>query len=164
MTRESARYLDGAGAAEVEVFVLFADERGIRRLRIDGAETLRLPLRGAHPTEQVAKAVAERGLTPRFVHSTSWRYEGGALMLTYVAVVDPPDGAEGAPVSLAPIACTGPTTPPSAIAPEQVLAHTLRHLAWLTEHDPVAREALAGWAPYLRDHRPEPFRALGSPA
>jgi hypothetical protein len=84
------------------------------------------------------------------------------VVLTYVAVVDPPTSptVELEPLDAAPVAVGEATSPPERIDPGQVLGHTLRHLAWLVDQDPVAARALEGWRPFLVGHRPEPFRAL----
>ncbi|MGI5240076.1 hypothetical protein [Dactylosporangium sp. CA-139066] len=80
------------------------------------------------------------------LHSTSWRYADGAVVLTYVAVVDgePEPGA----VRLGPhgIAHSGdPVAPsPPRICPDAVATHAVRHLAWLRAGDEVVATALAG--------------------
>ena len=46
-------------------------------------------------------------LSARVVHSTSWRYEGGAIVLSYVAVVDPPARLPGDSLVSVPIERSG---------------------------------------------------------
>jgi hypothetical protein len=98
-----------------------------------------------HPHHAALTALRVAGLRPSLVHSTSWRYDDGALVLTYAAVVP----ARGRVVPLAhPV---GPTAlargsalaAPPEIAEEQVAHHALVHLAWLAGHDGVVREALS---------------------
>lgn len=155
MTREhsSPERHEVTGAPEVEVLVLCADRRGIRRLRL-ASGTLRL--RGEwsdHPTLSVRRSVERLGLTPRLVHSTSWRYEDGGGVLTYVVVVDSP--ADMTPAlkdeAVVPVALARGEAlePPRTITSDQVLEHTIRHLAWLVREDPAARDALADWVPFL---------------
>jgi hypothetical protein len=153
------------GAPTLEILVLWADVRGIRRLRpsaggevhVDGAPP-------DHPTLSVRLAVEAMGLVPRFVHSTSWRYQAGRVVLTYVAVVDPPVGSVDdfvdEAVTRANVARSGALEPPRIITMDQVLQHTIQHLAWLIRDDPAAREALGPWRPFLDGHRAEPFRAF----
>jgi hypothetical protein len=150
----------------IEILVLCADERGIRRLRPRGDGEFRVDggSPADHPTRAVRLAVEALDLTPRFVHSTSWRYEDGRVVLTYVAVVDPPlgpvDGLENQAVVPADLARSGALEPPASITTDQVLQHTLHHLTWLVEEDPAARRALGTWLPFLAGHRAEPFRAF----
>lgn len=70
------------------------------------------------------------------LHSTSWRYADGGVVLTYVALPDPrPDGAR--PVALdAMVTGTGPLSPsPVSVDLNAVAAHACRHLALLAATD-----------------------------
>ncbi len=118
------------------------------------------------PGDVVLEALGWYDLVPRVVHSTSWRHEGGRLVLTYVAVVEPratlpPDTLERIRVARADLARGAATAPPSGIGVAQVIEHALRHLSWLFRDDPAVAEALPEWAELLDRYQPEPFRALG---
>ena len=87
----------------------------------------------------------------RMAHSTSWRYETGRTVLTYLAWV-PERGLQGLPTcritvcAHRPAASAGPLRPrPCHIRREDVLIHGLRHLRYLLaeRRDPVLLAALA---------------------
>jgi hypothetical protein len=101
--------------------------------------------------------------TARLVHSTSWRRDRGAVILTFVAVIDEAlvGEMESLAVGRAELARGDATAAPPTIAHDQVLEHGLRHLAWLARDDAVvARELSAGWQTALGAYVPEPFRVL----
>ena len=112
----------------------------------------------SHPQETALYALAEAGLQPVLLHSTSWRHERGRVVLTYAAVVELTPAAEPAqpaqPVWRIPLARGTALTAPAAIEAGQVAAHALVHLAWLAGHDravalalsPAWHDALAGYA------------------
>jgi hypothetical protein len=105
-------------------------------------------------------------MAPRVVHSTSWRHQDDRVVLTYVAVVDPPerlppDSLVELPVVRAQLARGDALGPPKAIGVAAVVEHALRHLSWLVGDDPSIAEALHDWTAVLAEYRPEPFRALG---
>jgi len=91
------------------------------------------------PDVILAEALAETGLdacrSGACAHSTSWRYENGKTILTYLvwveadALIEMPSDV----LSLADVACpaaAGPLTPrPKELDEKQVLAHGLRHLS-----------------------------------
>jgi hypothetical protein len=130
------------------------------------AESLRVGLsRSAKPGEVVVEVLRGYPLVPRVVHSTSWRYEEGRVILTYVAVVEPPgelpaDSLIAEPVTRAEIARGSAMAPPPAIDVAAVLEHAFRHLSWLLRDDPAIAASLGGWTRILGDYQPEPFRAL----
>jgi hypothetical protein len=98
------------------------------------------------------------------VHSTSWRRDRDAVILSFVVVIDRTlvGAMTTAPVERAALARSEASVAPRAIAPGQVLEHGLRHLAWLVQDDPaVAIELSPAWASALADYVPEPFRVLG---
>jgi hypothetical protein len=154
---------DGSVPVLIEPLVLFADRAGIHEVVLE--PPVRLPCRDEpHPNEAVAAEARRLGLEPMFVHSTSWRIEGGAVVLTYVVCV-PTDGDHRARpvVDAQPISGTA-LDPPATIDHEHIVGHALRHLAWLSEHDPAAVQILEPWRPHLAAHRPAPFRQLHRPA
>ncbi|SDJ76943.1 hypothetical protein SAMN05421869_112149 [Nonomuraea jiangxiensis] len=89
------------------------------------------------------------------VHSTSWRYEpDGKVVLTYAVCPDPAPWLPAVEVPVLEIARgEAPATPsPDHIALANVVAHAVRHLAFLMAEDPVVARALArhpGLAPAL---------------
>ncbi|WP_433203068.1 hypothetical protein ACQP00_33475 [Dactylosporangium sp. CS-047395] len=97
-----------------------------------------------HP-DAVAAALAGNPPDLTVLHSTSWRYAEGRVVLTYAAVLDgtPGPGARELPehgIARSP----DPRRPsPPQVCPDAVATHAARHLAWLRETDPVAGAALA---------------------
>lgn len=135
-------------------------------LRPVHATSLRVGIsKSAKPSQVVLEAVASYSLAARVVHSTSWRYEEGRIVLTYVVVVEPPlhlppGSLELVPVERSDLARGASMAPPDSITVKAVLEHAVRHLAWLSRDDPAIATALADWSGVLEGYRPEPFRAL----
>lgn len=134
-----------APAVVVEVIAL-SERAGALHFR-----DLRTPVSGgAHP-DDVARQLA--GLSPctegGLLHSTSWRVDGGAVVLTYAALPDlrPQDTR---PVRLdAASAGAHPLTPsPLTVDLDAVAAHACRHLAMLAVTDTTV-EAAARQLPQL---------------
>lgn len=75
------------------------------------------------------------------LHSTSWRFDPGGVVLTYAALPDPdPTGALpllSPPELAASVDALAPSPP--AVAAEHVVVHACRHLAWLRRTDPLVR-------------------------
>jgi len=120
------------------------------------------------PGEVVVDAIAGLGLSPFLVHSTSWRMEGGRVVLTYLVAIEPPgDLAAGlldtqvARSELARGSAMGRA--PLDVEVAQILEHGLRHFAWLVRDDPGVHEALPEWVEALASYEPEPFRAFDGP-
>lgn len=130
------------------------------------ADSLRVGLSAsARPAEVVLDVLKWYPLEPIVVHSTSWRHEEARVILTYVAVVAPPeqlpqDSLAELPVGRAELARAEAMAAPRAIGVEAVLEHALRHLAWLVKDDPAVMHELASWKDVLAAFQPEPFRAL----
>ena len=98
------------------------------------------------------------------VHSTSWRYEGDQLVLSYLAALPPlagaPPGFALQPVGARP-AGVGRTSDPDAIPVMDVLTHGLRHLAMLRISDRTVATTLAGcWHELLASWNPLPAGLL----
>jgi hypothetical protein len=150
----------------LEAVVLYLDRGGIRQLSPRGAPTVRAPWDpDLDPHEAIVDVVAELGLTPFMVHSTSWRAAGAEILLTFLVAVEPPervpDAYDSVLVTRAELARGNPTGPPPHVHLSQVVEHGLRHLAWLVREDEAIHEALAGWSRALGEYDPEPFRAFG---
>jgi hypothetical protein len=130
------------------------------------AESLRFGLvRTAEPGHMVVEVMGWYPLVPRVVHSTSWRHEDGRVVLTYVAVVDPPeslprDALVEVPVTRTELARGDATRAPEVIGVAAVIEHALRHLAWLVRDDPAIATVLSDWTDVLSGYKPEPFRSL----
>lgn len=92
---------------------------------------------GAHPDDVARRLCGLTACTPgAILHSTSWRYDAGAVVLTYAALPDPDNaGSEAVPADE--YAVGGPLTPsPARISLGAVAAHACRHLALLAGTDP----------------------------
>jgi hypothetical protein len=117
-----------------------------------------------HPVDVVTRIVREVIGEPLLVHSTSWRRDRDAVILSFVVVID---GAlvgsmVSHPIARAELARGESTAAPRAIATSQVVEHGLRHMAWLATDDPAVAMGLpAEWHACLADYVPEPFRNLG---
>jgi len=101
---------------------------------------------------------------PLLIHSTSWRRDRGAVVLSFLVVIGPElrGRMESVPIGRSELARSEATAAPAAIGANQVLEHALRHLAWLAEDDAVvAGELSDGWRAALTDYVPEPFRNMG---
>jgi hypothetical protein len=150
----------------LEAIVLYLAPTGIRHVYPHGRETLRGPWDpDLDPTESIVDTVAEIGLAPTMVHSTSWRIVRRQVVLTFLVVVDEPAelpaSCEVEQVSRAELARGRATGAPATVHLSQVVEHGLRHLAWLVHEDEAIHDALAPWAGALADYGPEPFRAFG---
>jgi len=150
----------------LEAVVLCLDEGGIQQISPHGLETIRAPWDpDLDPHEVIVDAVAELGLAPTMVHSTSWRVVRGLIVLTFLVVVEPParvpDTYEVELVTRAELARGRATGPPPQVHLSQVVEHGLRHLAWLVREDEAIHEALRDWPLVLSTYEPEPFRAFG---
>jgi hypothetical protein len=147
-------------AVTVVETVLFSVQAGglafrVRRKRLTG---------GGHP-DALARRLA--GLDRAgLLHSTSWRFEGGAVVLTYAAVPDPTpidatplERERGAPYPMDPLA-------PGAVrlTAHDVARHAIRHLSYLRRTDPLvagaAQEQAELWEVIGR-HEPALAGALG---
>jgi len=153
-------------AQSLEIFPVCLDEGKLFWLRPIHAASLRVGIsKSAEPSQVVLEVVTSYELHARIVHSTSWRYEGGRIVLTYVVVVEPPgllppDSLEVAPIQRSDLARGAATAPPDSITVDAVLEHAVRHLAWLHREDPAIATELSGWSGILDAYAPEPFRAL----
>jgi hypothetical protein len=164
MTR-SLDGLDVEGPVQAEVFVVWLNGDHLELTGPCGAAPWIIELGATdHPVEVVDRIVADVLGPPRLVHSTSWRRDRDAVILSFVVVIDPlaVDGMETAPIERADLARSEAREAPSAIGYGQVIEHGLRHLAWLAQDDPVVRAELAGdWRTVLAGYVPEPFRSIG---
>lgn len=156
--------IDVEGPVQAEVFVIWLDGGrlaltgpcGSAPWRIEVAET-------EHPVQTVARIVRAEIGEPILVHSTSWRRDGRAVILSFIVVIAPAlvGDMASARIGRADLARSAASEAPREIGYEQVLEHGLRHLAWLATDDPVVSQGLgAPWRTALTGYVPEPFRAL----
>jgi hypothetical protein len=151
--------------ALLEAVVLYLDDEGIKHLSPVGRETARAPWDpDLDPHEAVVDAVAELGLAPLMVHSTSWRVVRDQVLLTFLVAVEPPprvpEGCQVTLVTRAELARGGAIGPPPRVHLSQVVEHGLRHLAWLVREDDAIGSVLSGWTGVLGAYEAEPFRAF----
>ncbi len=155
---------DVEGPVRAEIFLVWLDGDRLELTGPDGPRPWIVQLEDAeHPVEVVERIVAGLVGPPLVVHSTSWRRDASAVILSFVVAVRPEqaDAMESAPIRRVDLARSEATRAPERIGHEQVLEHGLRHLAWLVKDDPVVAERLAeGWHRALGDYVPEPFRSL----
>jgi hypothetical protein len=156
--------IDVVGPVRADVFLVWLNGDRIEIAGPDGARSWVIQLEDAeHPVEAVQRIVAGLVGPPLLVHSTSWRREGAAVILSFLAVIGPEQVGpmESAPVIRAELARSEATRAPKAIADAAVLEHALRHLAWLATDDEVAAARLSpAWKSALAAYVPEPFRAF----
>jgi hypothetical protein len=160
-----ANGIDVEGPILAEVFVIWLNADHLELTGPCGAAPWMIELGEVeHPVAVVDRIVRDVVGPPKLVHSTSWRRDHGAVVLSFVVVID--EGLVGAmdsaPIGRSELARSEATAAPRSIDHEQVIEHGLRHMAWLAADDPtVARELSAGWRSVLTTYVPEPFRALG---
>jgi hypothetical protein len=153
------------GPVQAEVFVLYLSDGHIMLTGPCGADPWLIELGDDDdPVETVTRMVRANIGEPIVVHSTSWRRDRSAVILSFVVVVNRELAApfESVSVARAELARSEATTAPESIRSAQVIEYGLRHLAWLVRDDAVVREELRdGWAEALSGYVPEPFRNLG---
>ena len=163
-----ASYPDGfdvEGPVQAEVFVVWLAGDHLELTGPCGAAPWLIELGATdHPVEVVTRIVRNVVGEPLLVHSTSWRRDRGAVILSFVVIID--DALVGSmdslPIARSDLARGEATAAPREIATTQVVEHGLRHMAWLAQDDPaVAAELPIGWHTLLAEYVPEPFRNLG---
>lgn len=106
------------------------------------------PRRGESPDEAARRLGKVEAQDPgTVVHSTSWRYEpDGRFVLTYAICPDPAPWLPAVEAPVLEIARgEAPATPsPERVALANVVAHAIRHLAFLLAEDPVVSRVLSG--------------------
>jgi hypothetical protein len=156
---------DVTGPVQAEVFVVWLNVDHLELTGPCGAAPWIIELGETdHPVEVVDRIVRDVVGEPRLVHSTSWRRDRDAVILSFVVVIDGElvNHMESEPIGRTELARSAATAAPGAIAHSQVVEHGLRHMAWLAREDPVvAAELPAGWRAALNSYVPEPFRNLG---
>jgi|SRR4029453_12979968 hypothetical protein len=157
--------IDIEGPVQAELYVVWLHDGRLELTGPCGSEPWLIELHATeHPVDVVGRIVRDVIGEPILVHSTSWRRERDAVILSFVVAIDASlvGAMETAPIHRAELARSEATAAPRAIANSQVVEHGLRHLAWLVEDDPVVAEELpSAWTIALAGYVPEPFRALG---
>lgn len=157
--------LDVEGPVQAEVFVVWLADDHLELTGPCGPAPWIIELgETEHPVEVVDRIVRDVVGRPRLVHSTSWRRDRNAVILSFVVVIDPEQVGtmESAPIGRIELARGEATMAPREIAHEQVVEHGLRHMAWLAQDDPAVRSELPpAWRGALAGYMPEPFRNLG---
>jgi hypothetical protein len=157
--------MDVKGPVQAEVFVVWLHDDRIELTGPCGSAPWLLEIGATeHPVDVVSRIVRDVIGKPILVHSTSWRRDHDAVILSFVVVIDSGlvGSMDSAPIGRADLARSAAAAAPREIAHTQVVEHGLRHLAWLVHDDPVVAEELpAAWATALAGYVPEPFRALG---
>ena len=156
---------DVEGPVQAEVFVVWLNRDHLELTGPDGPGPWLIELGATdHPVEVVDRIVRDVVGPPLLVHSTSWRRDHDAVILSFVVVIDGSlaRGLVSVPIGRAELARSEATAAPRDIAYAQVVEHGIRHLAWLVKDDPVvAGELSEEWRTVLAAYVPEPFRALG---
>ena len=164
MSRAPAGW-DVDSPVQAEVFVVWLDGETIQLTGPDGPQPWILQLGATeHPVEVVDRIVRDVVGPPILVHSTSWRRDRDAVILSFVVVIgrELVGSMASVPIERAELARSTATAAPRDILTSAVVEHGLRHLAWLAKDDPVvAAELPAPWRPLLAAYVPEPFRNLG---
>ena len=155
---------DVEGPVQAEVFVLFLAESRLSLTGPCGAAPWYIEVGADEDPMAVVAATVRRVVgEPLVVHSTSWRRDREAVVLSFIAVIDAGLVGEMAfeRVDRADLARGDATAAPATITTANVVEHGLRHLAWLIKDDPVVAERLdGGWHAVLAGYVPEPFRHL----
>ena len=154
---------DCEGPVQAEIFVVWLNDDHLELTGPCGAAPWYMEV-GAneHPVAVVDQLVRNALGSPRLVHSTSWRRDRDAVILSFVVVVDSAGQMDSLPIRRTELARSKATAAPEEIASTQVIEHGLRHLAWLAHDDPVVSSELSSaWKTALSSYVPEPFRNLG---
>ncbi len=135
-----------AGSVDIELIAL----------RVEAALAYRLvrsaTCPGEHPDDAALRLTGSDRTHVQALHSTSWRWERGRVMLTYAVVPDPRHDLPAQPLpSLGVAISDDPARPtPHGLHDHHVLAHAIRHLADLHTSDPIVRatadDAPVTWA------------------
>jgi predicted small integral membrane protein len=155
---------DVEGPVRVEVFVVSMAGADLVLTGPDGARPWHIETHGSgHPMDE-AREVVERLLPDvSLFHSTSWRWDHEAVVLTFLAVLPAQaiGSMEAVVVPRVGLARSEATRAPSVIESTHVLEHALRHLAWLAKEDDVVRRELDDrWHTMLTGYVPAPFEQL----
>ncbi len=156
--------IDVVGQVRAEVFVVAHDGEQALLTGPDGPQPWHIETAGVeHPLDLVREIAIGNIAEVDLVHSTSWRWDRQAVVLSFLVVI--PASAIGSmdsiPIPRADLARSTAQQAPGEIAFTQVLEHALRHLAWLDREDAVVNETLSeAWHAELATYVPAPFEQL----
>src|SRR6476620_4186368 len=157
MTR-TPRGWDIDGPVQAEIFVVWLRDDHLELTGPCGPAPWLVELGATdHPVDVVDRIVRDVVGEPLLVHSTSWRRDREAVILSFVVVIENSTvgDMESAPIGRAALARGEATAAPRAIATEAVVEHGLRHMAWLAKDDPVVAATLpAAWRDVLSAYVP----------
>ncbi len=153
---------DVEGPVRAEVFVVAMVDGGIHLTGPDGPQPWHVQTHGrGHPMDEVRGIVGALLDEVTLFHSTSWRWDHGSVVLTFLAVIPSPGDMPAVPVDRSDLARSEATRAPAMIGWSQVLEHALRHLAWLAREDDVVGGTLDdAWHGALAGYVPAPFEQL----
>lgn len=156
--------IDVVGPVRAEVFVVTHDGQQALLTGPDGPQPWHIETTEAEHPLDLVRAMATKNITEvHLVHSTSWRWDRQAVVLSFLVVI-PPEAAgtmDAIPIPRAHLARSTAHEAPAEIAFAQVLEHGLRHLAWLDREDTVVHETLSeDWHTELAGYVPAPFEQL----
>jgi hypothetical protein len=142
--------MTGCGSRQPKVSLeLFMASPSDDRTLAYGIRTADL-LQDSSDPDIVARSLMPPGCGPAILHSTSWRWEkNGTLILTYLAFSEESSCRDAEPSrlhwsELLPPQATDPKKPrPAEIRQQDVLAHGIRHIAFLVRRSPDPRLAAA---------------------
>ncbi len=156
--------IDVVGPHLLEIFIVFVKKRQAYVSGPCGPDAWLIEtVPESHPMTVVGETVRRVVGDPLLVHSTSWRWQGESVVLSFLAVVEPDllGDYQARAYGGAELARGGATKAPEAIGTDQVLEHALRHLAWLAEDDPTVAGTLPeDWHHVLERFVPAPFQHL----
>ena len=156
--------VDITGPVRAEVLVVAHDGEQAVLTGPDGPQPWHIDTGGSgHPLDLVRQMALKQIENVDLVHSTSWRWDRQAVILTFLVVIKPEalGTMRHIPVPRAALARSTAHEAPSEIAFSQVLEHALRHLAWLSNEDEAVKEALSdAWKNELAGYVPAPFQQL----
>ncbi|MGH8957234.1 MAG: hypothetical protein ACRDVK_01030 [Acidimicrobiia bacterium] len=156
--------LDIEGPVRGEVFVVFEEGEEIFLTGPEGPRPWLIETHGReNPMEEIRRTARGLLVDLFLLHSTSWRWEGSAVILTFIAAVAK-GGGESRRLSadIGDLARGSATEAPAEIDTDQVLNHALRHLAWLAREDEAVGAALSpGWRQALSKYVPATFQQIG---
>jgi hypothetical protein len=154
---------DAATPVLVEVVLLGVrpTSTGVEEL---GFRTVCEPLSAGTEPDVVARKTSRLPVDESaLLHSTSWRFDDGQVVLTYVALPDPDPDAPRHRIAASVAQCDDAAHPSPSVAVAEVAAHACRHLAFLAATDSEVRAALRrhpAIVRLLRRHQPEPAGEL----
>jgi hypothetical protein len=155
--------LDIKGPVRGEVFVVFEEGSEIFLTGPEGPRPWLIETHGKeNPMEEIRRTATVLLPDLFLLHSTSWRWEGTAVILTFIAAIAKGGGESRLLSAAGEIARGSATAAPAEVDADQVLHHALRHLAWLGREDEAVRDSLSpGWREALSKYVPATFQQIG---